>query len=237
MFDIILVLIIIIIISVILVWYISSDLKDKNNKVELILNDEDDKILSPWLSDNKKPSYNIDIGNEQIAKKFINRIYDYDIEDNSIVVGNDLNTEYFTLTGKNLHNKYSEKEDCILYLRSLLGINYEISIINTSKKLRNDLRNTQHDVNLHELDDIIESNLDKTGYDHLRKVLNFRWKKIIDINNDKILKRKDDDSYLYLEHGTEIFNTKTKKCEHGLRINLLCDDVEFNSLVTRLSTD
>ena len=235
MFDIILVLIIIIIISVIVVWYISSNIKDKNNKSELILNDDNDKILSQWLKDNKKLSYNIDLSNEQIAAKFIKRIYDYDVSDRSIVVGNNLDLEYFRLTGKNINTNYTEKEDCILYLRSLLGINYEISIINTSSKLVNNLEKTQHDINLQELNDIMESDLDKIGYDHLRKVLNFRWNKILEITNDKILERNSNDSYLYLKHNSEIFNTTTENSERGMRVNLLCDDVEFNSLITRLS--
>ena len=227
------VLIIIIIISVIVVWYISSNIRENSNNTELELNTDDDKILQQWFEENKKQSFDIDLTNEQIIAKLIKKLYSFDVDYKKIIIGTKLDRKYFYITKRKISTKFSDKEDCILYLRSIIGINYEVCIINSSNKIFSKLSNAQNDINLFYLNDIIESNLEKTGYDHIRKVLNTRWDRILETNNT--LERTSDDSFLYLKSTHNIPNLLTHPTSKGNRINLLCNNVEFEALIHRLS--
>lgn len=237
MVDIIYVLIIIIIVAIIVVWYISSNMKEKSNNTELDLSTDDDKILQQWLEENRKQSFNINYANELIIVRLIKKLYNFDIDVDNIIIGTNLEQEYYNITEKKITAKFSETEDCILYLRSVLGINYEICIINSSNNLFNKLQKIQNNaIDLCSINDIIECNLEKTAYDHLRKVINTRWKMILETNNKNILERNSDDSFLYLKSGHNIYKLIGHPTSKGDRINLLCNNYEFDALIHRLNS-
>ena len=231
MSEIIYILIIIIVIAVIIVWYISSSIRENSNNTELELYTDDDKILQQWFQDNVKQSFNIDLTNEQIISKLISKIYNFEVDPKNIIIGTKLDKRYFYITKRKISTTFSDKEDCILYLRSIIGINYEICIIHSSNNVYDKLSNSQNDINLFYLNDIIESNLEKTGYDHIRKVLNIRWDRILTANNS--LERTSDDSFLYLKDN--IPNLVSHPTSKGNRVNLLCNNVEFEALMYRLT--
>ena len=233
--DMLYILIIIVIIAVIAVWYISSNIKEKSNNAELALNTDEDKILLQWFEENKKPSFNMDLTNQQIIAKLIKRIYDFDVNSDNIIIGNNLEQKYYDITKKRISTKFSENEDCILYLRSIIGINYEILIINSSKNISK--FNSLDDLDLSMINDILDSNLEKTAYDHIRKALNIRWKAIMETNNKNIIDRNSDDSFLYLKSNHNIPNLITDKLDQRDRVNLLCNDTEFNALIYRLKLE
>jgi hypothetical protein len=224
------------VIAIIIVWYISSNIKEKSNNTELSLNTDDDKILAQWLQENKKQTFNYSLSNEEIVSKLIKKLYDFDVDHKNIIIGHNLKQEYYNLTKNEIQTKFSEEQDCILYLRSIIGINYEICIINSSNII-NELSNSQNDINLYFLNDIIESNLEKTAYDHVRKVLNIRWGRILETKNNDILERNSDDSFLYLKSNHTIPNLISYHDESKKdRINLLCNNVEFEALIHRLNS-
>lgn len=234
--TIIIALIVIIIIAVIVVWYVSSNIREKSNNTDLALNTDEDKILTQWFEENKRSSYDCDISNEQIISKLLKRIYDFDVDPDSIIIGSNLEEKYYNITRKQLNTKFSDKQDCILYLRSVIGLNYEICIINSSKKLLNKLTSNESDLNLFFLNDIIESKLEKTAYDHIRKVLNIRWGEILKTNNDNIIQKENDDSFLYLKKNHNIPNLITHEMTNNERVNLLCSSIEFEALIHRLNS-
>jgi len=227
------VLIIIIIIAVVIVWYISSNIRENSNNTELELHTDEDKILQQWFEDNKKQSFNIDLTNEQIISKLIHKIYNFDVDHKKIIIGSNLEQEYYNITRNKIQTKFSEKEDCILYLRSIIGINYEICIINSSNNIFNKLSKLSNDINLYFLNDLIESNLEKIGHDHIRKVLNVRWERILKTNNS--IERTTDDSFLYLTPNHNTPNLISCSTSKGDRVNLLCNNVEFEALIYRLT--
>ena len=245
MIDIIYILIIIIIIAIIVVWYISFNIREKSNNTELVLNTDDDKILKQWFEENKKPSFDLDFTNESIVIKLIKKLYNFDVNSDRIIIGStavktlgltNLEKEYYNITGNKIQTKFSEKEDCILYLRSVIGVNYEVCIINSSNKVFKKLSKLQNDIDLYFLNDIIESNLEKKAYDHLRKVINIRWDMILKTNNKNILERDSNDSFLFLKHNHNIPNLIGCHEPKGDRINLLCDNLEFEALIHRLNS-
>jgi len=241
MSDMIYILLIIIIIAVLIVWYISSTIKQKSNNAELILDTDEDKILFQYLEENKKIHLNVNLTNEAIIAKLIKKIYDFNVDIDHIIIGNNvdgnnLEEQYYNITKKNIGTKFSENEDCLLYLRSIIGINYQVCIINSSKNLYNKLISSNiqdDDINLCFLNDVIDSNLEKIAYDHIRKVINIRWQKILEIN-DK-LERTVDDSFLYLDNN--IPNLISYSTSKGNRINLLCNNTEFEALMYRLRSN
>jgi len=233
--DMLYILIIIVIVVVIAVWYISSNIREKSNNSELALNTDEDKILLQWFEENKKPSFNMDLTNQQIIAKLIKRIYDFDVDPNNIIIGNNLEQEYYNVTKKKISTKFSGNEDCILYLRSIIGINYEVLIINSSRNISK--FNSSDDLDLSMINDILDSNLEKTAYDHIRKALNIRWKAIMETNNKNIIDRNSDDSFLYLKSNHNIPKLICDNTVKGDRINLLCNDVEFNALIYRLNLE
>jgi len=233
--DIIYVLIIIIIIAVIVVWYVSFNIKEKSNNTELALDTDEDKILSQWFEDNKKPSFNMDLTNQQIISKLIKQIYDFDVDPDTIIIGTNLEQEYFNITKKKISTKFSETEDSILYLRSIIGINYEDFIINSSRNISK--FKSLDDLDLSMINDILDSNLEKTAYDHIRKLLNIRWKAITETNNKNITERNSDDSFLYLKSNHNIPKLITDKTNKRDRVNLLCNPIEFEALIHRLKQE
>jgi hypothetical protein len=257
MWDLIIFLVIIIIIAIIIVWYFSGNIKENSKTIELSLDNDDDKIISQWLKDNTKTTFIVNNTNEQIAANFLQRIYHINVHPDNIAIGHNLEMKYYQLTKKQLLPHFSENEDCILYLRSVIGMNYELCIIN-SMTSNEDLESliselSDDDINLQYLNDIMLSNNDKKAYEHLRLVLNTRWRILLDtnsVNTAKILNVIDnDDSFLYFNDITckniddpnydninNLFkNVKTLKTSKGYRLNLLCSSEEFDNFIQRFS--
>jgi hypothetical protein len=142
-----------------------------------------------------------------------------------------------------------DKVDCIFDIRSTLGKNGEIAVIH-NPRIRNILYRTNN-LNLSEVNSIIDNDMDLTARDHIGEVLKFRWEQIRQLNDHDIINTKSQQgSYLYLrvpnesttEPSNQGLNEKTitvlksvaaMSTPRGARINLLCSNYEFESLIKR----
>lgn len=240
-YTLIIVLVIISILAIIYVWYVSKDLHKSDEK--LFLHTDENKLLSQYYIDNVKQSLDFVITSEEIATKFIKRIYNITVDPKNIIIGSNLDTQYYQITKRKLNNAYSKNEDSFIRLRNLIGIDGEIAIIYDNNIKNRLYENNKYD--LRNLNDIMESNLDHKIYEYLQKGLKTRWTQLMTLNNPNILNYGD--SYLYLkieqdntEYGTRIDlpeNVVALNTSKGARINLLCDDREFELLKPRLTKD
>jgi hypothetical protein len=200
-------------------------------------------MIIHWYNFNLKPSYDFNINDHEIASKYLQRIYNIEIDPNLLVIGTDLNTQYYQLMGTTLNILYSSgnpnpHDDCIFDIRSSLGKPGEIAIIHDSK-IRNTLRRNNNfdftDISL-----IINNELDIIAHDFISDLLRYRWEQISQLNDPDILNQSG--SYLYLSTHEDISyglpinvlnGVIALMTQSGARINLLCSNYEFEALIKR----
>ena len=235
-----LILVIIALISIAYVWYVTRGLHSLSEDQHLSLDSTDDKLLFHWYKLHTNHSFNFDITDQEIAKKYLHRIYDINVDAHFIVVGTNLSSQYTKLTGKQLLSRYVPNVDCIFDIRSTIGKDGEIAIIYNQKYV--DILRHHNNYNLSEINDIIDSEIDILARDFLQDILKFRWEQISQANNTNVL--NSEGSYLYLSIPEEILSPETVLLPGniiaaitplGARINLLCSNLEFESLISRLN--
>lgn len=224
----IIILIIVALLSILYVWYISKSINNYPDDKILDLSTDEDKILSNWYSDNLKIIYEYGINEEDIAVEYLHNVYNLEVDPKSIVIGNNIYSQYMKITGKEL------PKDSIFDLRSSLGIPGEIAII-TNNKIRNKLiRTNNYDIKM--LYEIVKSGVDKNAHLVLQEILKYRWTKI-----KETLNLEGSGSYLYLQSENipdtstfEVFpGVVSSVTDNSFRINLLCTDLEFNTFLKR----
>ena len=155
-------------------------------------------------------------------------------------MGTNLSSQYTKLTGKQLLSRYVPNVDCIFDIRSTIGKDGEIAIIYNQKYV--DILRHHNNYNLSEINDIIDSEIDILARDFLQDILKFRWEQISQANNTNVL--NSEGSYLYMTIPEEILSPETVLLPGniiaaitplGARINLLCSNLEFESLISRLN--
>lgn len=221
-------LIVVAFLCILYVWYISKSINYYPDDKILDLSTDEDKLLSKWYESNIQIIYEYGINIQELAAEYLNNVYDLKVDPTLIVIGNDLFSQYRTLTNKEL------SKDSIFDLRSSLGFPGEIAIIK-NEKIRNMLiKNNNYDIKT--LYEIVKSGVAKNAHNTLKEILNHRWNKITET-----LGIEGSGSYLYLQNENitdgEIFpGVISKNTEQGFRINLLCSDLEFNIFLKRAKT-
>jgi len=264
--------ILIALLAILYVWYVTKYSNSIPDDKPIPLESNDDRLLIHWYNMHIKHSFDFNINDLEIAAKFLERIYNIKIDPNLLVIGTNLENQYFKITGHHLENGYSPDKDCLFDVRSIIGKSGEIAII-YNENLRNSLRKV-NTFDFTELNDIINSDLDIMARDYLYEVLKFRWEQITQLNDPNVLNNHGSSwfcktkprgnevipaptlSYLYLRipsSGNEDplgFAKQTHSIDgnvitvlngavsalmtpNGARINLLCSNIEFETLIKR----
>lgn len=227
----ILVCLLIVVGAIIYMWYASPRFQSIPDGTPLKLGTEEDRLLSQWYATQIKPSFNFDIDETRVGAELINQLLnptESPVDPGTIVVGTNLAAQYHNLTRRHFDPNYGPEKDCLFDLRSLIGKPGEIAIVQ-DPRVRNSLRRANR-LNMIEISSIVELRLAPLARDYLQKVLTERWTQLIKLNDPMILNRGG--SYLYLREShlphVEVADV------HGIkRINLLCSDLEFKTLLQR----
>lgn len=217
------------IVAIIFFWHVSHKSKYLPENEQLFLNTNQDKLASEWYKHNIKHSVDLNVDDYAIACKFLKRIYDIDADPNTIVIGNNLQSQYQQLTGSMLDNK------SFFDIRATVGKDGEIAIINDNSIVKTLRRNNSLD--LTDVSNIMDSDLDGIAKDFFTLVLDNRWDRISQLNDQNVLNRGG--SYLYYDSSSSddnvvVFgNVVANNTNQGARINLLCNDIEFETLMNR----
>lgn len=223
-------LIIISCVVIILTWMFTYSYRHIPDSENLDLSTDDNTLFGKWLLDNIKPSLIIDLDDFATAADFIQRNFQEEIDPSSIVVGENLQSSYYKLTGKYLalFNEATEG-DKIFHLRDIIGIEGEIAVISNPKTVIA-LRQS-NEFSMNKLHSLITVDGDKLCYNYLQNVLTSRWKIINDLQSESVINTYG--SYLYLK-GVTIPNVSTYENNKLHRINLLCTDLQFKTLIQRI---
>lgn len=224
---------IIAIIAIIYIWYASREINSISDDKILSLETREDRILSNWYKQNIKPSFNFDLDENVIAAKFLHRIYDLEINPDLLVIGTDLASQYTSLSQQSLISgmNHTPASDCIFDIRSSIGKEGEIAIIH-DVRIRSILRNNNNYDPI-ELNAVLEYELDIIARDYLKTVMKYRWDKLIQLNNPNLINKEGTFAYFT---DFNIPNVQTANTKQGVRINLLCTDLEFETLIKRCSS-
>jgi len=219
------------------VWYVTRYTHSIEDDKELSLEDDDDRILTHWYEMNIKQTFDFNVCDNIIASKYIVRNYNIEINPNIIIVGNNLDDQYYTIIGKRLESNYRDGIDCIFDIRSRTGKNVEFAIIH-DETIRRELEN-RNKSDLTELNLIIESDLDIIAGQYLDEILKYRWEQILQLNHPNVLNDSGSFLYLHIDGDTPevvniMGNIKALMTTKGARINLLCSNYEFEALIHRL---
>jgi hypothetical protein len=225
---------IIAIIAIIYIWYMTRSVNTIPDTTILALNTADNYLLESWYKRFAKPSLVFDINEYETAARLLKRLYDIDVDPNLIVIGENLSSQYYQITQMHLSshtNQQNSLENTVYDIRSAIGVNYDIAIIN-NPRVRATLRRN-NTVDLSETIYIMSNELDVIARDYLKQILKYRWDKINEISDPSILNAGG--TFLYLRE-CNIPNIETISTPFGFRINLLCNDLEFETLIKRWSS-
>lgn len=239
--------------AILYVWYVTRGLNSVADDAIIPLQTNEDKQLQNWYKSSIVPSIDLTIDELEIAAKYLQRVYKLEISPDLLVVGNNLQLQYYELTKDHdpikafLPYKYEPDKDCVFDLRSSLARPGEIAIIHDDK-LRQKLRQ-QNNVNLDDIALIMNSELDEIAHNYLTNMLNFRWEQINSLQDPNVL--NNGGSYLYyrLPEGkpenssnndevttildkVAVLNSRADELPLG-RMNLLCNNYEFEVLMIR----
>lgn len=243
--------------AILYVWYVTRGLNSVADDAIIPLNTSEDKQLQNWYKSNIEPSIDLTINEFEIAAKYLQRVHKLEISPDLLVVGNNLQLQYYELTKDHdpikafLPYKYEPDKDCVFDLRSSLARPGEIAII-YDDKLRQKLRQ-KNNVNLDDIALIMNSGLDEIAHNYLTGMLNFRWEQINSLKDPNVV--NNGGSYLYyrlpkglpegLPEGSNddegvttildkvaVLNSRSDELPLG-RMNLLCNNYEFEALMVR----
>lgn len=242
-------------VAILYVWYVTRGLNSIPDDKPILLDTDDDKLLVYWYKMHIKESYDFNTNDSEAAAKYLKRIHDIEINPGLLVLGTDLDNQYFNITRTHLNIKYLDTSnqtnftqsenlfqtnvDYLFDIRSTIGKSGEIAIINNSRVRENLQRNNNLDFT--EISSIINSDLGTIANNYLREVLKFRWTQILELKDPSLLNSCG--SFLYLRTlkdttsgvpvsvlGERVTALMTSQ---GARLNLLCSNYEFEALIKR----
>lgn len=246
--------ILVVLLYIVYIWYKTQYSNYISDDVNVVLNDDDNKLLKHWYKMHIGDVVFTDTNELDVAANFLLIMYGIEVDTNLIVIGDFIDRKfYLEQTGQTLNTIYNDENiDCegdIIYdIRSVLGLVGEIAIIHDQKLVMHMRRRTQS-IDIGELDSIINSDICTGARDYLREVLKLRWDEIMKISP---YTKHTTGSYLFLESGDKFhineypkdqmidniigfFGTTNKghiMTQNG-RTNLLCSDYEFRALIDR----
>lgn len=246
------VLIVIAIIAILYVWYITKYQNAISDSDPLKLDTDENKLIGEWYKNNLSPTYDFTTTTYEIAAKFLKIIHKITTDPTLIVVGDDLNNQYYNLTKIHLINEPTKVDeyvrlneptkvnesnlssDCIFHIRDVFGIPGEIAII-YDEDIRKQLRSQNDNYDLLKLNNIMT--MDPEGFisSYLQNVLNARWKQLLELNNPNI--SNNSGSYLCIDEADTNLpeNIIATRSNSSAKINLLCTNLEFEALIKRLT--
>lgn len=225
-------LIVISVAVIILTWMFTYSYRHIPDSEILDLSTDNNMLFGKWLSDNIKTSLVIDLDDFATAADFLQRNFQEEIQPSSIVVGENLQASYYKLTKKYLvpFNESTDK-DRIFHLRDIIGISGEIAVISDPTIVASLRRSNEFSMN--QLHSMISVEGDKLCYNYLQNILTNRWKIINDLQSESVINSYG--SYLYLKNVTTP-NVQVHQIDKISRINLLCTDLQFKTLIQRIKS-
>jgi hypothetical protein len=245
--------------AILYVWYITRWRDAIPDTQPVPLETEDDKLLVHWYNMQLTHSYDSHPDDIAIAATFLQRIYNIQIDPGFLVIGTNLSDQYRNTSVETIYNTSQSnldpvQRDYIFDIRSVLGKNGEIAIIH-NPQIRNRLYQANN-LDMSEINTIMSHELDLPARDYFREVLQHRWKQIRQLNDRNVLNsQQQEGSYLYLvavevvidaalgtvppDNTVIVFSPQNTGgvtatiAPNGARINLLCTDLEFETLMKR----
>lgn len=216
-------LVLVSVISVILMWKLSKNKNLLPIDEILQLSTSDNYLLYDWYK-NLEGTQELYEDDNVIAARLIENLYGIKICPDFIVIGNNIKIKYYKLTGRKL-----VPGETFFDIRSAVGLEGEICVIK-NVEVRNILQKNAEVDCMDEIRKLVGNNLDKVVRDYLENILRYRWNKILELNDSNVL--NDEGSYLYVKSFPGE-NVETKETPYGRRINLLCKDKEFETMISR----
>lgn len=227
------------IVAVLYMWYATRNFHHIPDEEPLLLHTDEDKLAEAWYKHNTKQSIDFNVNDLEIAAKFLQRVCEIEVDPSLLVIGGNLQYQYNRITGNNLATKYNPETDCLFEIRSLIGKPGEIAIMHNQNIVARMRRNNNLD--LSEVGAIMDNDLDVIARDYFIQLLKTRWEQLRELNDPKLLNTEG--SYAYYKPditGTDpiiLFgNVTAASVPHDksiARINLLCKDLEFETLLKR----
>ena len=232
-------MIVVVLLLIGIMWYISSSYYTDNIKVNIA--DTDAKLLNDWfthelhcsseLSTEFNTDANLSAQTQIAAATLLKVLYDVNIDATNIIVGLNIDKKYYKLTGKNLVPNRT-----LFDLRDVLGLSLQICIVNARlyQKLTQDHNSQVNEHQLRLLIAIIEDKAYDLVLSYIKKVLDHRWNKLQELQDERIINNSG--SYLYLRSDNEQILpniTGLLLSKEQVRINLLCTEYEFDLLLKR----
>jgi vacuolar-type H+-ATPase subunit F/Vma7 len=225
------------IIAIVFFWFISKKYRWIPDDEILSLEGIEDKVLQRWYDQHMPRLLLVDMGNYEIAAALFEKLQGLKADPKKIVIGHDLAKQYEDLLPRESNNKIYP---FILDIRSQIGKPGEIAIV-TDDDIRKKLR-ANNDLDMRDVYGILENQLEQIARDYLKEILQFRWNKLIEVRNANLLNRSGSFAYFRTDSKlppgsvTMLFpNVTAAVTRHGARVNLLCSDLEFTTLLTRMT--
>ena len=220
------------VVLVVVFWYMTRDYRSIPEDRVINLASEEDRILNRWYEHHLQPSLDLNLNGQEIAAQLLEHLYGIQVDSEQLVIGTDIDREYYRLTGYKLEfSTELSTGDQVFDLRRYLGKSGQVAIIQNHQD-RWDLYQTVP-VDLNQYKAILDQGLDVIARDYLREVLTYRWDKINKLADPDVMNQQG--AYLYLRN-CQIPNVETQAHNNIHRINLLCTDLEFETLIIRWRT-
>lgn len=213
-------LIIIALIAVFVFWYLAKSNKYLGPDVLIQLDGEDDKLVTAWYQAHITDTDVITFDEKELLATILEQFYNIKADKSWLIIGKNLKAQYRKLTGKSLTRKNW------FNLRDKFAIDAEIAII----KERN-LRKSLEKANKYDcmfLAQVYNNNLLTTTEQYITAILRYRWGKL-----EPYFNSNSGGSYLYTR--LELPNIQGyKMSDSSYRYNLLCSNIEFETMILRL---
>lgn len=189
----------------------------------LSLHTTENAILDLWYIKKSVTSLVTLFDIQELASQLLLKIYNISVDKNLLVMSDNLSDKLI-----NVHQIYD--------LRSTIGINIEIAVVDDDDLRKKVIIKTlDDDIDIGFLNGVINNDLYSLTKTYVPKILESRWQKILSGGFDGYIPN-DNKSFIYIKNDIDLekLNIKSLPTKFGQRINLLCSDLDFNSLLERL---
>lgn len=198
------------VLAVLYVWHVTNKMKSVKH---LDLSQSTDKVVEPWLKKNVT-TWSLETDEKKVAAKYLEKVHNLTVDPKTVIFGKDLLVKVPTL-------------ERVFYVRDSFGIDLEIAVASGVKT--DDI-----DFNWQFFNSVLDSESCGRVLEFLTSLLKKRWEMIKALQDPRVL--NESGSFLFLKtKDTEIFNNSVlaSATPFGARINLLCNDFEFDMLMKR----